>query len=437
MGIGTILKAKRVILLAWGEAKASVVSESVEGEISNKVPASYLQKHKNAIFVVDYAASAKLTRIKTPWLTAPCYWDDKTIKKGVTWLSQEVQKSILKLTDRDYNDHGMSDLVSFVKSADKINTKIFNCLQDTVAQNPGSFFEKKGDRRKKKIFIFSPHPDDDVICMGGTMMKLVQQGYDVYVAYQTTGNIAVFDDDVVHFASFVDHYNDMFNKGMRNINEVFETVVKFFENKKSGQVDSQEVLKIKSLIRMEEARNACRFMGIRDDHITFLHMPFYCTGKIKKKPLSKQDIKIIVDVLQKVKPDQIYAAGDLSDPHGTHRICLSAIFSAFEVLKREAWLQRAHILLYRGAWQEWEIDQIDMAVPLSPDELTNKIKAIFKHQSQKDSALFPGFDKREFWQRARDRNKATAALYDSIGLAEYEAMEVFVRYDINTGFHVT
>jgi glucosamine-6-phosphate deaminase len=352
-----------------------------------------------------------------------------------------VQKSILKLTDRDYNDHGMSDLVSFVKSADKINIKVFDHLQDAITQSPGNFFEKKDDRTKKKILVFSPHPDDDAICMGGTMMKLVNQGHHVHVAYQTTGNIAVFDDDVVHFASFVDKYNDMFNKplpwwlrfvnkGVRNTNEIFETVVKFFKNKKSGQVDSKEVLKIKSLIRMEEARDACRFMGIKDEHITFLNMPFYLTGKIKKKPLSEKDINIVVDVLKKIKPDQIYAAGDLSDPHGTHRTCLNAIFLAFEKLKHERWLQKAQILLYRGAWQEWEIDQIDMAVPLSPDELTNKIKAIFKHQSQKDSALFPGFDKREFWQRARDRNKATAALYDRLGLAEYEAIEAFVKYEM-------
>ncbi|MFH0898131.1 MAG: glucosamine-6-phosphate deaminase [bacterium] len=424
MGIGSIYKAQEIILVAWGEGKSEIIKKTVENPISESIPASFLQKHPNITIVLDEAAAINLTRIKTPWLIKPLIWDNKTIKRGITWLCQKVNKPILKLTDRDYNDNGMGDLISKVKSAHNLNREVFNNLQNTITEHP------TGEKINQKIVVFSPHPDDDVICMGGTLIKLVEQNHDVHVAYQTTGNIAVFDDDVIFFADFVNHYNNIFNQGSEQTQTVYNTVLQFLKAKKSGQTDLDQILKIKALIRKGEAKSACRFVGIPETNVHFLDMPFYQTGKIKKEPLSPKDIQIIVDFLQRVQPKQIYAAGDLSDPHGTHRVCLTAILKTFDLLKNESWLKQCTIWLYRGAWQEWDIDQIDMAVPLSPDDLTKKIKAIFKHQSQKDTALFPGFDNREFWQRARDRNKATAQTYNNLGLAEYEAIEAFAQYHL-------
>jgi len=437
MGIGTIFSAKTIFLLSWGEGKSAIIQKAVEGEITDHVPASYLQKHRNTKIIVDEGAAADLIRIKTPWLVGPCEWDDQLIRKGVVWLCQKANKPILKLTDRDYNDNGMSDLIA-EKGPDaySINIKVFNDLQRTITGWPGgkpnaddSNRPERADPYPKRIILFSPHPDDDVISMGGTFIRLVDQGHEVHVAYQTSGNIAVFDDDTLRFAYFVNEYAQAFGGNKELASNLFGKVSEFLANKEPGQVDSDEVKDIKGLIRQAEAWAGCKFVGIPDEQIHFLNLPFYETGKVKKNPVGREDIEITKELIKKVKPHQIYAAGDLSDPHGTHRVCLESVFLALEELKgTEPWMKDCWLWLYRGAWQEWEIDKVEMCVPLSPDELQKKTKAIFKHQSQKDSALFPGTDAREFWERAQDRNRETARIYNLLGMAEYEAMEAFVRW---------
>ncbi|MDX2189477.1 MAG: glucosamine-6-phosphate deaminase [Bacteroidota bacterium] len=436
MGVGTIMKAKKIIMMAWGEGKSKIIKKAVEGPVTDQIPSTFLQKHPNAQVVVDEAASSELTRIKTPWLVGTCDWHDpKLIRKAVVWLCQTVEKPILKLTSNDYTEHGMSDLVTEYSSAYQINIKIFNELQHTITGWPGgkpnADDSQRPERAKpfpKRVVLFSPHPDDDVISMGGTFIRLVDQGHDVHVAYQTSGNIAVFDDDAVRFADFINDYNEAFGLNKEDSEKLYKKVVKSLREKAPGQVDIKEVMSIKGLIRRGEAKAGARYVGLPDKNIHFLDMPFYETGAVKKKPIGEEDIQIIVDLLQQIKPHQIYAAGDLSDPHGTHRVCLAAIYAALDRLKDEKWIKDCYVWLYRGAWQEWEIDQIEMAVPISPEELLRKRKAVFKHQSQKDAALFPGNDKREFWVRAEDRNHATADIYNKLGLAEYEAMEAFVRY---------
>jgi glucosamine-6-phosphate deaminase len=435
MGVGTILEAEKIILMAWGEAKAPVIKESVEGPINESVPATYLQSHNNTVVVLDDASAEKLTRINTPWLLKSCDWDDSLIRKAVVWLCQKLDKPILKLTDENYNENGMSDLIASKGPAYNINIKVFNELQHTITGWPGGKPNENDKYRPeravpfpKKALIFSPHPDDDVISMGGTLIRLVDHGHDVHVAYQTSGNIAVFDDDVIRFADFVTDYAEAFEMKDQKAQTLFAEITHYLKNKEPGEVDSPEIKEIKGLIRRGEAKAAGRYCGVPDDNLHFLDMPFYETGRVKKKPLSDEDIKITVTLLRKIKPHQIYAAGDLSDPHGTHRVCLKAIFLALEEVKNEDWAQDCYVWLYRGAWQEWDVNEIEMAVPLSPLELTRKRRAIFKHQSQKDRPLFPGSDTREFWQRSEDRNRATAKTYDNLGLAEYEAMEGFVRY---------
>ena len=437
MGVGTILDAKRIILMAWGEGKAPIIRKTLEGPVTDSVPATYLQKHPNAQVILDEAASAQLTRCKTPWLVEHCYWDDKLIKKAVTWLSQHLGKPILKLTNRDYSDNGMVDLITEYDSAYYVNIKVFNELQHTITGWPGGKPKaddtnrpERAEPAQKRVIIFSPHPDDDVISMGGTFIRLHDQGHDVHVAYQTSGNIAVFDDDVVRFADFVNDFHEAFGLHREVTQSLFDTIQGKLRAKRPGEVDSKEIQKIKGLIRRGEAKAGCRYVGIPEENMHFLDMPFYETGLVKKKPLSEADIQIIVDLLRKVKPHQVFAAGDLSDPHGTHRVCLSAIFQALERCKQagNAWIKDCWLWLYRGAWQEWDIDDIDMAVPLSPEELLRKRRAIFKHQSQKDRPLFPGHDSREFWQRAEERNRGTARIYDELGLAEYEAIEAFKRH---------
>jgi glucosamine-6-phosphate deaminase len=435
MGVGTILKAKRIIMMAWGEGKASIVQRAVEGPVTDQVPSTFLQKHANTVVVLDDAASSRLTAIKTPWLLDSCQWDEHLIRKAVVWLCQKLKKPILKLTNNDYMEHGMADVITEYGSAYQVNIKIFNQLQHTITGWPGgkphaddSHRPERAKPFPKRVVLFSPHPDDDVISMGGTFIRLVDQGHEVHVAYQTSGNIAVFDDDAVRFADFVRDFNNAFGLNKEDAEKFYKKVVKSLTQKGPGHVDSAEVMRIKGLIRRGEAKAGCRYVGIPDSQAHFLDMPFYETGAVKKKPLSDKDIQIIVDLLEKVKPHQIYAAGDLSDPHGTHRVCLAAIYKAVDKLKHKAWMKDCYLWLYRGAWQEWDVDQIEMAVPLSPDELLRKRRAVFKHQSQKDSAVFPGNDAREFWVRAEDRNHATAEIYNQLGLAEYEAMEAFVRY---------
>ena len=435
MGVGTILNSQRIILMAWGEGKASIIQKTIEAEVTDLVPATYLQDHKNVTMVLDDAASAELARIKTPWLVGTCDWDNELTRKAVIWLCLKLKKPVLKLTDRDYNDNGMSDLITMHGSAYDINIDIFNQLQHTITGWPGgkpnaddSHRPERAKPARKKAVIFSPHPDDDVISMGGTFMRLHDQGHEVHVAYQTSGNIAVFDDDVIRFADFLRDFDVINDLNTADSKAIYEKVVKDLSQKKPGEIDTPEVRNIKGLIRRGEAKAGCRYVGLTDDRAHFLDMPFYETGLVKKEPLSEHDIQIIVELLQEIRPQQIYAAGDLSDPHGTHRVCLDAIFQAIEKLKTEDWMKDCYVWLYRGAWQEWDINDIDMAVPMSPEQVLRKRKAIFKHQSQKDSAVFPGQDVREFWQRAEDRNTGTAKVYDDLGLAEYEAIEAFKRY---------
>ncbi len=436
MGVGTIMKARKIILMAWGEGKAKILQETVEGKVSDEVPASFLQQHPNAEVVVDQWAALELTRIKTPWLVGMCAWDDNLIRRAVVWLSLKMRKPILKLTDEDYKDGSLSDLLAEAGNAYSLNIKVFNTIQHTITGWPGGKPNSNDAQRPERAFpalkrslIFSPHPDDDVISMGGTLLRLVDQGHDVHVAYQTSGNIAVFDDDARRYADFALDLAEKLNVGVVDTQREHAEVVEFLKYKKLGEEDSLLVQDIKALIRKGEAAAACRFCGVKEQNVHFMNMPFYETGQVKKKPLGEADIQEVVDILQEIRPHQIFAAGDLRDPHGTHRVCLDAIFAALARLKgREAWVEDCYLWLYRGAWQEWDIEEIEMAVPISPEELMRKRKAIFKHQSQKDSAVFPGNDKREFWQRSEDRNHATAKLYDQLGLTEYEAMEAFVRY---------
>ena len=435
MGVGSILKARKIYMMAWGEGKARIIHKAVEGPITDQIPSTFLQKHNDTLVVLDEAASSELTRVKTPWLLDSIEWDDRLIRKAVVWLCFKVNKPVLKLTNHDYMEHGMTDIITEHGSAYKVNIKVFNELQHTITGWPGgkpnaddTYRPERATPFPKRAIIFSPHPDDDVISMGGTFIRLVDQGHEVHVAYQTSGNIAVFDDDAIRFADFVRDFNEAFGLNKADGEKFYKQVVQSLKEKRPGQIDSKEVMTIKGLIRRGEAKAGGRYVGIPDEQMHFLDMPFYETGAVKKKPLGEEDIQIIVDLLQKIKPHQIYAAGDLSDPHGTHRVCLAAIFQAIDRLKNEDWMKDCWVWLYRGAWQEWDIDQIEMAVPLSPDELMRKRRAIFKHQSQKDSAMFPGSDKREFWMRAEDRNHATADAYNKLGLAEYEAMEAFVRY---------
>ncbi|TGD77665.1 glucosamine-6-phosphate deaminase [Hymenobacter wooponensis] len=436
MGVGTIMKARKIILMAWGEGKAKILQQTVEGHVSDEVPASFLQQHPQVQVIVDQWAAQELTRLKTPWLVGMCAWTESLIRRAVIWLSLKLHKPILKLTDEDYRDGSLSDLLVEAGNAYSLNIRVFNLIQHTITGWPGGKPNSNDTQRperalppQKRSLIFSPHPDDDVISMGGTLLRLVDQGHDVHVAYQTSGNLAVFDDDARRFADFALDFARKRQLSPDQMEREQAEVVEFLGRKKLGEEDSPLVRDIKALIRKGEAEAACRFCGVKETNVHFLNMPFYETGQVKKNPLGEADIQAIVDVLQAIQPHQIFAAGDLRDPHGTHRVCLDAIFAALARLKgRAAWVDDCYLWLYRGAWQEWDIDEIEMAVPISPEELLRKRKAIFKHQSQKDSAVFPGNDKREFWQRSEDRNHATARLYDQLGLTEYEAIEAFVRY---------
>lgn len=440
MGVGTILDARRIILMGWGEGKAPIIARAVEGQVTRAVAASYLQEHPDAQFVLDEAAAANLTRRACPWVLGEVVWDEPLIRKAVIWLARQTSKPILKLTDEDYNEHQLQSLIAEHGPGYQINLNVFRSMQASItgwpggkppkARRPGDV-ERPTDRVfPKRALVFSPHPDDDVISMGGTLIRLVDQGHQVHLAYQVSGSIAVFDDDALRFADFAADFNRVFGIDDARTQQIEQHLEEFLRRKKPGQVDSEQVQMIKTAIRRGEARAAARYCGVPEDRQHFLDMPFYETGTVRKKPLSEPDIQIILDLLDRVQPHQIYAAGDLSDPHGTHRTCLAAIFEACRRIRKTGapWFTNTEIWLYRGAWQEWDPEQIEMAVPLSPEELQRKRAAIFKHESQKDKALFPGIDEREFWQRAEDRNRATALLYDQLGLAEYEAIEGFVRW---------
>lgn len=435
MGIASIMKARMVYMLAWGQHKAGILCKAVEGPVSDMVPSTYLQKHPNVKIIVDKAASVELTRVKSPWLVGMCNWEDSLMCKAVIWLSQKVGKSILKLTDTDYNENNLSDLIIEYASSYELNIKVHNHLQNTITGwpggKPGEDDKKRPERAnpaKKRVILFSPHPDDDVISMGGTFLRLVEQGHEVHVAYQTSGNFAVHDHDAIRYIEFLEEFSHAFGELKEEEQKKLMKAAKFLKNKKTTELDIAEVRKIKGLIRRGEARAGARFCGLPDDKVHFLDMPFYETGTTRKKPIGKKDIQIIKYLMEDIKPHQVYAAGDLADPHGTHRVCLDAIFESFKQLKNEKWMKDCWLWLYRGAWHEWPIHEIEMAVPLSPTELFKKRKAIFMHQSQKDSPPFPGDDEREFWQRAEDRNRETAIAYRNLGLSEYEAIEPFRRW---------
>ena len=415
MGIKPIMEAKEVILLAWGEKKAPIIRDVVEGPVTDTKPASFLQNHHNCVIITDNGASLCLTRFATPWLVGSCNWDTRLIRKAVLWLCNQVDKPILKLRKQDYIDQGLSELLLEKGPFSKLNIDVFNDLQHTITGWPGgkpnvddSTRPERANPYPKRVILFSPHPDDDVVSMGGTFARLVQQNHEVHVAYQTSGNIAVSNDEALRYFDFLKDANKILSNNSTPLTE--------------------NLLEVKSAIRRCEARASCRYIGLPEDNIHFLNLPFYNTGVQKKLPTSQADIDIMVNMLRKVKPHQVYAAGDLSDPHGTHKVCFDLLVSALHECKNDEWLQDCRIWLYKGAWQEWDIELVDMAVPLSPEEVDIKRFAIFKHQSQKDGAMFLGSDRREFWQRAEERNRHTAMLYNKVGMAEYEAIEAFVRY---------
>ncbi len=436
MGIGTIFKAREIILMAWNKKKAPIIKKAVEGEISSEVPATYLQLSDKVEFILDQDAASELTRFDIPWLVKDCFWDEKLIKKAVIWLAKTLKKPILKLTEEDYNSHGMAQLATEKGPVYNINIHIFSKLQHTITGWPGGKPEADDRQRperaqpgKKRSIIFSPHPDDDVISMGGTFIRLVDQGHEVHVAYQTSGNTAVWDDDALRFVEFAIDFSKTQNLEAESLESLYENMRQFLEAKQPNQTDTKEIQTVKGLIRKGEAIAGARFAGLPDDHIHFMALPFYERAKTQKRQIFEDDIKQTMELLQKVKPHQIFAAGDFADPHGTHKVCFDIIVEAMKRLcKTEEWTKDCWLWMYRGAWHEFEIHEIEMAVPLSPQEVERKRYAIFKHQSQKDRPVFPGDDAREFWVRAEDRTRDTARAYDQLGMAEYEAMEAFVRW---------
>jgi len=436
MGIGTIFKAKEIILMAWSRKKASIIKKAVEGEISGEVPATYLQLSENVEFILDQSAASGLTRFNTPWLVKDCIWTDNFIHKAVIWLANTLQKPILKLTEDDYNNNGMAQLATEKGPVYNINIEIFNKLQHTITGWPGgkpnaddSQRPERAEPANKRVLIFSPHPDDDVISMGGTFIRLVDQKHDVHVTYQTSGNTAVWDDDALRFVEFNLDFSEKMNINTTSLKEIYQKMRDFLDQKKPNETDISEIQTVKALIRKGEAIAAARYCGLEDGHIHFQSLPFYESETNKKNAVSEKDIELTMKLLQKIQPHQVFTAGDFEDPHGTHIICFKIVLEALQRLRKtENWAKNCWLWMYRGAWHEFETHEIEMAVPLSPNELERKKQAIFKHQSQKDKAVFPGDDAREFWKRAEDRNRETAKAYDKLGLAEYEAMEAFVRW---------
>ena len=427
MGIGTLRAAKRIVLLGWGISKSEILKKTIENEMTAEVPATYLQEHTNTTFILDKEASAELTRVKTPWLVTSCIWSESLKLKAVVWLSESMQIPFLKLTDKDYNNNGMSSLLTEEGTAYNLNIKMFNKLQRTITGWPGGKPNAEDTNRperaapeKKRVIIFSPHPDDDVISMGGTFDRLVEQGHEVHIAYQTSGNIAVSDEEALKFAE-ISMFFDTTGK-------TSEEIIEFLQNKLDHTIDSLEVRKLKGLIRRSESLAATRYLGIPDSNVHFLDLPFYETGTVKKNNLSSEDIAIMCVLIEDIKPHQIYAAGDLADPHGTHKVCLDSLFEALKKIKHKTYMKDCWVWLYRGAWHEWESYEIEMAVPMSPDQVLKKRHAIFYHQTQKDGVMFQGDDSREFWVRVEDRNRLTAKKYNDLGLADYAAIEAFKRY---------
>ncbi len=438
MGVSTIMKAKEIALIAWGEDKSRSVKDVVEGIMTDAVPASSLQAHENASVHIDLNAAFELTRINHPWLVTGCDWNNKLIRRAIVWLCFKVNKPILKLTNKDYQDNGLEELLALYGSAYNVNINIFNDLQHTITGWPGGKPNADDSNRPeratpypKKVIVFSPHPDDDVISMGGTFKRLVDQKHDVHLAYQTSGNIAVGDEEVIRYVSLLEDVRAKYDPKNEVLKKKYAEMLQYLlHDKKEGDTDTSDILFMKGHIRRQEASTACRYVGMDTNRVRFLDLPFYETGRIKKNPISEADVKIVKDYLDEIRPHQVFVAGDLADPHGTHKVCLDAVLAAIDELKNDGaeWLKGCRFWMYRGAWAEWEIDHIEMAVPISPEELRKKRNAILKHQSQMESAPFLGNDERLFWQRSEDRNKGTAELYRQLGLASYEAIEAFVEY---------
>ena len=427
MGVDTIMKAKRIVLLAWGHKKSEKVSKSIEGPISSMVPASFLQAHSNTSIILDEEASSELTRYKTPWLVKDCKWNDTLRKKAIAWLCNKLQKPILKLTQRDYNENGLSDLLETKGSGYELNIWMFNQLQRSITGWPGGKPNHSDENRperalpaKKRVLVFSPHPDDDVISMGGTLARLIDQNHEVYVAYQTSGNIAVSDEDARRYVD-VSIATSGDSKKMNSLKLELT-------NKKEGTTDSNELNKLKGDIRKSECFAAARVLNLEENRLHFLNLPFYQTRKVEKKDPSQKDINIVKGLIEELKPHQIFAAGDLADPHGTHKICLDILFEAISEIKNKSFMKDCWLWLYRGAWQEWDINEIDMAVPMSPEQVVQKRNSILSHQSQKDKVMYQGQDKRDFWLRAEERNRNTAITFNKLGLTEYQAIEAFKRH---------
>jgi glucosamine-6-phosphate deaminase len=435
MGMNTILSAKRIILLAWGN-KASIVARAVEGDVTEQVPASLLQTHNNCQFVIDDLASSALTRIKSPWLASDIDWTDSLIKRAVVNLSLKLQKPILSLTVHDYNENGLADLLADVGDAYEINLKVFYMLRDSITGWPGGKstplpnHPERMEPWPKRCLIFSPHPDDDIISMGGTFQRLHDQGHEVHVAYQTSGNIAVTDEFVTRFLDFAVGFEAMFGINNEKSNHILQEAAAYIAGKKQNQMDTAEIRAIKGLIRRCEAKATCKYVGLTEDRCHFQNLPFYETGTVEKNPMGEADIELTMELLRKIKPHQVYCAGDLADPHGTHKVCLDIVFESLRRIKAagDTWVNDCWVWLYKGAWQEWNIEDIEMAIPMSPDQVLKKRFGIFIHQSQKDMVPFQGSDSREFWQRAEERNAATAGAFAQLGLTHYAAMEAFVRW---------
>jgi glucosamine-6-phosphate deaminase len=437
MGIDTIFKAKKVLLMAWGTGKAPVIHKAVEEHVTEQIPASLLQQHADTTFVLDALAAAELTRFKQPWLTGEIEWTPKMVRRAVIGMALKLNKPVLSLTEKDYNDYGLSDLLVEMGDVYEINLQVFYSLRDSITGWPGGkpnavipAHPERSAPYPKTCLIFSPHPDDDIISMGGTFMRLHDQGHDVHVAYQTSGNIAVTDEFVTRFLDFAVGFEEIAGIDNTTSKAFLDNAARFLAAKRPSDTDTPEIRNIKGLIRRGEAKATCRYVGINDENIHFQNLPFYETGKVEKKPMGEADVELTMALLRKVKPHQVYCAGDLADPHGTHKVCLDVVFESLRRIKAagDAWVKDCWVWLYKGAWQEWNIEEIEMAIPMSPDQVLKKRYGIFIHQSQKDMVPFQGSDSREFWQRAEERNHETALLFAQLGLTHYAGMEAFVRW---------
>lgn len=436
-GIDTIFKARKVFLMAWGQIKAPVIQKAVEGNVTEQIPASLLQEHNDVTFVLDDTAASDLTRFKSPWLSDEIEWTSKMVKKAVVNLALKVGKPVLSLTNNDYTDNGLADLLVEKGDAYEINLQVFYMLRDSITGWPGGkpnavipAHPERSAPYPKTCLIFSPHPDDDIISMGGTFMRLHDQGHNVHVAYQTSGNIAVTDEFVTRFIDFAIGFEEIAGIDNSISKKILNEASEFLKIKKQSESDTQQIRAIKGLIRRSEAKATCRYVGIKDENIHFQNLPFYETGRIEKRPMGEEDVALTMQLLREVKPHQVYCAGDLADPHGTHKVCLDIVFESLRRIKAagDDWVKDCWVWLYKGAWQEWYTEEIEMAIPMSPDQVLKKRFGIFIHQSQKDMVPFQGSDSREFWQRAEERNRQTAELYAKLGLTHFAGMEAFVRW---------